>query len=83
MRRTIWSASAALVFGWAMLGGITATSTPANAEEWCGFHEKAGSRVQCGYSSEAECHRALGKDDTQCIVDPYIADNRRQTRADG
>ena len=44
--------------------------------EWCGFQDKAGSRVQCGYSSESDCKRAFGGPDAICIVDPYLTDNR-------
>jgi|GEM_PF-4846531 len=45
---------------------------PAGAVEWCGFENKVGSRVRCGYSSERGCKRAIGKPDAICIADPYL-----------
>ena len=49
-----------------------AAAPPAGAVEWCGFENKVGSRVRCGYSSERGCKRAIGKPDAICIADPYL-----------
>ena len=45
-----------------LAGGLTiagALAGPASAQDWCGFHQKANSQVQCGYSSLQECMQAL------------------------
>jgi hypothetical protein len=54
----------------------------ASAQEWCGFHQKAGARVHCGYSSRQVCEEALtGKADKKekkastvvvCKPDPSV-----------
>lgn len=46
-------------------------SAPKTGLAWCGFQDKAGARVRCGFSSEAECRQTLGSKDTICILDPY------------
>lgn len=57
--------------------GVTAATaaptTPAGTEEWCGFHDKSGSRVRCGYSSETECKENVTGKDAVCMPDPYLA----------
>jgi hypothetical protein len=52
----------------------TASTTAASASgpAWCGFHNKAGDRVRCGFSSETGCRKAIGGADAVCIVDPYL-----------
>ena len=59
------------------VGGVvsvtTATAAPASAEEWCGFHDKPGSRVRCGYSSAAECKDNVVGKDAVCMPSPYFA----------
>jgi hypothetical protein len=66
---------------WTRLLGILAIAsamtlpTAASAQDWCGFHQKAGSRVRCGYTSVQHCKQALtdkkdaGKPVT-CLPDP-------------
>ena len=74
MRRALWALSTVLVFGVTAAAGLAASSAPAGAEEWCGFQDKAGSRVRCGYSSIQECEQALGKEkDAVCIPSPSFA----------
>jgi hypothetical protein len=54
----------------------SASAPQAGGPAWCGFKDQAGSRVQCGYSSESDCKHALGGTDAICIVDPYLTENR-------
>ncbi|HEY5278180.1 MAG TPA: hypothetical protein VIJ67_00365 [Pseudolabrys sp.] len=92
MRRAMVAIGAGLVLGLSTLApsmaaelpapnasaGTTAAPTvSAGGPEWCGFHNKAGDRVRCGYSSENDCKQALGEPDAICIVDPYLTENRR------
>lgn len=61
------------------IAGALAPS-PVSAQDWCGFQQKAHSRVRCGYSSLQECKQALTdktekqkkKDDKAitCLPDP-------------
>ena len=62
--------------------GSAAAAAPAGGPEWCGFQDKAGSRVRCGYSNESDCKQAVGAHDAVCIVDPYFTE-RRSARAEG
>jgi len=55
--------------------GMLALSAPAHAQDWCGFHQKAHSRVRCGYSSLQQCKQALankkdGDKTVVCLPDP-------------
>lgn len=55
---------------------LTATMSAARADEWCGFIDKAGAQVRCGFSSRTECKQALGdKKDAYCLPDPTFAGN--------
>ncbi len=48
------------------------------AEEWCGFQDKTGSRVRCGFSSLAECKQAVGDGkDAVCMPSPSFAAKQR------
>ena len=49
------------LFGLVCLGVTIASliAPPAAAQDWCGFRQKAGARVQCGYSSLQKCEQAL------------------------
>ena len=85
MRRAILLASAAaLVSGLAATGAMAASPTPAQPAAaagglaWCGFKDKPGSRVRCGYSSESDCKQGVGGPGAICIVDPYLTDNRQR-----
>ena len=70
-----------ILLGFAATVSAAAAPTPARAGEWCGFIDKAGARVHCGYSSLAECKQAIGdkKDqkDIYCLPDPTFAELRR------
>lgn len=69
-----------LLLGVTAAAFIAASMTSAQADEWCGFKDKTGSRVRCGYSSLAECKQAFtGSKDTQdvfCLPDPSFAERR-------
>ncbi|MBI1203173.1 MAG: DUF3551 domain-containing protein [Rhodopseudomonas sp.] len=52
---------------------MAATAAPAGAEAWCGFHDKSGSLVRCGYTSAAECKENVVGKDAVCMPDPYMA----------
>jgi hypothetical protein len=59
-------------------GALAQTAAPQSAPpkasvSWCGFHDKAGARVRCGFSSHSDCKQTLGDKGTICIVDPYRA----------
>jgi hypothetical protein len=84
MRRAILVlGAAALVFGVAMADALAASPTPApptaaaGGLAWCGFKDKPGSRVRCGYSSESDCRQGVGDPGAICIVDPYLTERRR------
>lgn len=63
-----------LLFGLIAVAGFAASLSPARAEHWCGFIDKANAQVQCGYSSIAECKQATGdKKDAVCLPDPSFA----------
>jgi hypothetical protein len=47
---------------------------PPPAGEWCGFLDKSGARVRCGFVSRSDCLHALGDSkDAICIPDPEFA----------
>ena len=48
-----------LAAGLALAGFVALPATPASALDWCGFHQKAHSRVHCGYSSLQVCKAKL------------------------
>jgi hypothetical protein len=87
MRRTIVAIGAGLAVGLstaaafaasnASAGDMSTSTAPANGLSWCGFHDKAGDRVRCGYSSESNCKRAIGEPGAICIVDPYLTQDER------
>ncbi len=57
----------------AALLALIAVST-ARAEEWCGFIDKEGAPVHCGYSSLEQCKQSTGdKKDAYCMPDPGFA----------
>jgi len=66
----------------AFAAGLLAASLPvAHADEWCGFMDKKGSRVRCGFSSLDECKKTIG--DTKgayCMPDPGFAQNASGVR---
>ncbi len=61
------------------VAGLVASSiVPAQAENWCGFHQQANSPVRCGFSSLTECKQALGvkgkkNKNVTCRLDPSFA----------
>jgi hypothetical protein len=64
----------ALACGFGLMG-LLAQPLPARANDWCGFQQKAHSRVHCGYSSLETCKRALadkkgGDKSVTCMPDP-------------
>ncbi|HEX5509507.1 MAG TPA: hypothetical protein VFX37_13480 [Pseudolabrys sp.] len=72
-----------LIIPLAALLALSFASTSASAEEWCGFHDKAGAMVRCGFSSLQECKEKLEsktKDtkDIVCLPSPSFADNKRR-----
>jgi hypothetical protein len=63
MRFTIALASLAVLAG----------AGSAHAELWCGFHDKTGAAVRCGFTTLSQCHDRLGSKDTICVMDPEFA----------
>jgi hypothetical protein len=64
-----------VVGGLTLAGALAFTASVAGAQDWCGFHQKAGARVHCGYSSLQYCKRALtdkkkGDKGVTCLPDP-------------
>ena len=58
-------------------GALALSATTASAQDWCGFHQKAGSPVKCGFSSLQQCKQALsnkkdkdGDKSVTCLPDP-------------
>ncbi|MBS0248290.1 MAG: hypothetical protein JSR61_16865 [Proteobacteria bacterium] len=50
-----------------------ASLTAARADEWCGFKDKSGSQVRCGYSSQSDCKQAEHDKAALCVPDPSFA----------
>ena len=48
-----------LAAGLALAGLVALPAAPASASDWCGFRQKAHSRVHCGYSSLQVCKAKL------------------------
>jgi hypothetical protein len=64
-----------------LIAGTFAASLPAQAEDWCGFLDKAHSQVRCGYSSLAQCKQSLGdKKGAVCMPSPSFAKARPGVR---
>ncbi len=64
-----------LLAGLAIAGALALSGTTASAQDWCGFHQKAGSPVKCGFSSLQQCKQALsdkkkGDKGVTCLPDP-------------
>ncbi len=60
---------------------ITAASTTgAQADEWCGYGTKDHAVIECGYTTNVECESATGKGGT-CFIDPDYALNARRHAA--
>lgn len=65
-----------LVAGLTIAGALSMSAGSAGASDWCGFHQKAHSRVRCGYSSLQVCKRKLsekkksGDKTVTCVPDP-------------
>jgi hypothetical protein len=67
--------------GLAAAGLVAASLSSARAEEWCGFVDKAGAQVRCGFSSLAECQQTIGdKKDAYCMPDPAFASRSHDGR---
>lgn len=66
------------LLGGLAIAGVLALSAPtASAQDWCGFKQKAHSRVHCGFSSLQQCKQALsdkkekdGDKSVTCLPDP-------------
>ena len=78
MRLVTWLAGGALALGLTTMAYAddAASPPPDNAPQWCGFHNKAGADVNCGYSNIQDCKKALGDDkDAVCVPDPAFGFN--------
>ena len=67
----------------AAAGWLAVSLAPAHAGEWCGFLDKTGSRVRCGFSSLDECKKVMdttGAKDPVCMPDPSFAQNSNAVR---
>jgi len=71
-----------LLFGFVIAGLLAAALPAAHADElWCGFIDKAGSPVRCGFSSLAQCKQTLGdQKDAVCMPSPSFAKAHRDAR---
>ncbi len=70
-----------VLFALAAAAMLFTSLTPAQAEEWCGFLDKQGSHVRCGFSSLEECKQAVAdKKDGYCMPDPGFAKNASPVR---
>ncbi len=71
-----------ILFGFLVAGSLFAMLAPVHAGEWCGFLDKSGSRVPCGFSSLAECKQSLANQkDAVCMPNPSFAKGRVAQRA--
>lgn len=62
-----------LSLAFAAAGLLAASLTTAHAGEYCGFLDKEGARVRCGFSSLDECKKTMdaqGTKDAVCMADP-------------
>jgi len=80
MRMTTWATAAGFAGCLTILAALTASTAPAGAEEWCGFKDKAGARIHCGYSSLQECKELTGKKNAVCMPDPAFAQQERRRK---
>jgi len=65
-------------FGLLIAGLFAASISSAYAGEWCGFLDKEGSRIRCGFSSLDECKQTIGdKKGAYCMPDPNFAKRGR------
>ena len=67
-----------ILLGLAVAGLLAGSICSAQAQEWCGFLDKANSRVRCGFSSIEQCKQALGdkkgaKKSAVCMPSPSFA----------
>src|SRR5262245_49080971 len=84
MRSGSWLAGCVLALSLMTVAAFAApASSPAassanGTSEWCGFHDKAGAQVTCGYSNLDDCKKALGGNkDAVCMPDPAFAREER------
>lgn len=67
-----------VISGLLIAGLFAASMSSAYAGEWCGFLDKEGSRIRCGFSSLEECKQVVGdKKDGYCMPDPDFAARER------
>jgi hypothetical protein len=62
---------------------LAASIMSAQADEWCGFLDKDGSQVRCGFSSLDECKKTMDAQnakDAVCMPDPSFARNESAVR---
>ncbi len=78
MRIATWLTTLGLVWGLTLIGTLAASTAPASAAEWCGFHDKAGAKLRCGYSSLDECKQQLSDKNAVCMPSPSFARNEWQ-----
>jgi hypothetical protein len=63
-----------VLIGLVIAGLLAGSLTSARAQEWCGFLDKAHSRVRCGFISVKDCKQALhNKKDAICVPSPSFA----------
>jgi len=82
MRFATCLAGGALVLSFTIIAARAApaaSTSPNGTSEWCGFHDKAGAEVSCGYSNVEDCKKALGNDkDAVCVPDPAFGWNEQR-----
>lgn len=71
-------------YGLILAAALAAASIPTTSaradDEWCGYAATDKARIECGYSSVAQCENAVGKGGV-CFVDPEYALNTKRPTA--
>jgi hypothetical protein len=64
--------SGIILAAFVVTGSTVVSPSVAHAEQYCGFINKPGAIIQCGYLNRKSCENIIGKN-ARCFVDPDIA----------